>query len=223
MKVADFIELFRSHSKDLEEPFLWGNEEIVRYLNDAVQEACERAKLIEDRLTPQVCSITLSPNESTYSLHPSVLEIKRAVYRGRPLDETSVEQLDSQLDNWEALKGRPHAFVFEQASGLQPPKIRLVRIPVEAGVLSLTVYRGALKPLSADIDSARPELPERLHEQLLNWMLHRAYSKQDVDTLDPAKSATAYVQFERDFGPRPDANVQRKLRDRRPPVVRCNW
>ena len=29
--------------------------------------------------------------------------------------------------------------------------------------------------------------------------------------------------FVQAFGERPDANVQRKQRDRRPPVVQCNW
>jgi hypothetical protein len=223
MKVEDFISGFRATVGDVELPHFWSSELIVRYLNEAVQEACERAKLIEDRLTPAVCSITLAPDASTYQLHPSVFEIKRVALRGRPLDETSVEELDCNFPGWETAKGAPRQYVFEQASGVRPVSIRLVRTPTESDTLALTVYRGALKPLSADIDSAKPEIPERFHERLMDWMLHRAYLKQDADTFDPEKAAVSLGLFVQAFGERPDANVQRKQRDRRPPIVQMNW
>lgn len=223
MKVADFITEFRDTVADHIEPPFWTSENIVRYLNEAVQEACERAKLIEDRLTPQVCSITLTAGESTYSLHPSVLDIKRITLRGRPLTETSVEALDCECSNWESRTGIPRQYIFEQASGGQPAKVRLVSIPAEADTLALTVCRGALKPLSADIDTATPEIPPRFHERLMDWVLHRAYLKQDADAFDPGKAAVSLALFVQAFGERPDANVQRKRRDKRPPLVRSSW
>lgn len=223
MKVADFIEAFRDQVGDNAAPTFWSDAQIVRYLNEAVQEACERAKLIEDRLTPAVCTVTLAPDISTYPLHPSVFEIKRVMLRGRPLDETSVEELDDECPGWESWKGTPRAFIFEQACGSQPANLRLVRIPTQADTLALTVYRGALKPLSADIDMGKPEIPERFHENLMDWVLHRAYLKQDADTFDPAKAAESKALFVQAFGERPDANVQRKQRDRSPPIVQSNW
>ena len=223
MNVADFIAEFRATVCDVELPHFWSSELIVRYLNEAVQEACERAKLIEDRTTPVVCSIALQAGESTYALHPSILEIKRATIGGRRLDETSVEAMDADCPGWESLQGTPRAYIFEQASGGSPARIRLVRTPADAETLSLTVYRGALKPLSADLDTGKPEIPERFHERLMDWVLHRAYLKQDADTFDPNKAAVSLGLFVQSFGARPDANVQRKQRDRRPPVVRSNW
>lgn len=223
MKVADFIAEFRGAVSDNIEPYFWTPENIVRYLNEAVQEACERAKLIEDRSTPAVCTITLEPNVSTYQLHPSVFDIKRATLRGRPLDETSVEELDDDCPGWESLKGQPRLFIFEPAAGIRSASIRLVRMPTQADTLALTVYRGALKPLSADLDTGKPEIPERFHERLMDWVLHRAYLKQDADTFDPSKAAVSLALFVQAFGERPDANVQRKQRDRRPPIVAINW
>lgn len=223
MKVADFIDGFRSTVGDNEEPYFWSDEDIVRYLNEAVQEACERAKLIEDRRTPTVCSLTLQSGVSTYDLHPSVLEIKRLTLNGQKLDETSEEEMDEDSPGWELLSGKPTLFIFEQASGIQPPRLRFVRSPVSGGHVALTVFRGALKPLSAALDNGKPEIHERFHERLMDWMLHRAYLKQDADTFDPNKAATALALFVQAFGERPDANVQRKHRDRRPPVVAINW
>ena len=223
MKVAEFITDFRADLVDNDTPPLWSDADIVRYLNDAVQEANVRAFLTEDRLTPAVCTVTLVPDVSTYQLHPSVFEIKRATLRGRPLDETSVEELDDECPGWENWKGSPRLFIFEQASGARPASIRLVRIPTQADTLSLTVYRGALNPLTAANGTAKPELPERFHERLKDWVYRCAYLKQDADAFDKSKAIEFEASFERSFGPRPDANVQRKQRDKRPPIVTINW
>lgn len=223
MKVAEFITDFRADLVDNDTPPLWSDADIVRYLNDAVQEANVRAFLTEDRLTPAVCTVTLAPDVSTYQLHPSVFEIKRATLRGRPLDETSVEELDDDCPGWENWKGSPRLFIFDQASGARPASIRLVRIPTQADTLSLTVYRGALNPLTAANGTAKPELPERFHERLKDWVYRCAYLKQDADAFDKSKAIEFEASFERSFGARPDANVQRKQRDRRPPIVTINW
>lgn len=219
MKVDDFITRFRAAVFDNAYPPFWSAEEIVSYLNEAVQEACERSKLIEDRSM----SLALMPGQDTYSLLPSVFEIKRLALQGRPLGEASVEELDCDSPGWESSSGMPRYFIFEQASGAQPPKVRLVPTPMAADTASITVFRGVLRPLSADITFSRPEIPERFHERLMDWVMHRAYLKQDADTFDPAKAATSLALFVQAFGERHDANVQRKQRDRRPPIVHCNW
>lgn len=223
MRVDDFITRFRTAVKDEADPPFWKNEEIIGFLNEAVQEACERAKLIEDRLTPQVCNVQLQVGVSSYNLHPSVFEIKRLTFRGRPLNETSVEELDCEAPGWEIRVGTPRWFVFEQASGMQPAKVRLVPAPTMAEPIALTVYRGALRPLDVGTCSAKPEIAERFHERLMDWMFHRAYLKQDAEVFDPNKAAVSLGLFVQAFGERPDANVQRKQRDNQPPVVRSNW
>ena len=224
MNVEQFIADFRSDlSDDAGEKPLWSDEEIVRWLNEAVQEASERALLTEDRSTPAVCSIAVQVGVAVYDLHPSVLEIKRASLDGKPLGETSLEAMDACSDGWESRTGQPRQFIFEQASGGTPARLRLVYTPTRAGTVALTVYRGALKKLSADLPTGKPEIPERFHERLKDWVYRCAYLKQDADVLDKSKAAEFEIAFERSFGARPDANVQRKQRDKRPPVVRSNW
>ena len=223
MKVGELIERFRVTANDQQEPPFWSNELIVSYLNEAIQEACERAKLIEDRRTPEVCSVAVVAGQNTYDLHASVFEIKRLSLDGRVLDETSVDELDCDAPGWETRAGTPRRFIFEQSSGVTTTSICLVPTPANSGSIALTVYRGALKPLRADVDFAKPELPERFHERLLDWVLHRAYLKQDADTFDPNKAAQSLALFAQAFGERVDANVQRKHRDRAPPLVRSSW
>lgn len=225
MNVADFITAFRSDLADQAKPGeLWSDEDIVRYLNAAVQEANERAFLTEDSTTPAVCSIAVVAGTALYPLHPSVLKIKRASLNGRPITETSIEAQDAcGPSGWETRTGTAREYIFVQASGSNPAAIRLVRVPTDSGTIALTVCRGALKKLSADLDTAKPEIPERFHERLKDWVYRCAYLKQDVDAMGLAKSADYEVAFERSFGARPDANVQRKQRDKRPPIVRCSW
>ena len=136
-----------------------------------------------------------------------------------------------QMDFWEEFVVHPDQPVSTVAHclKLQGPLdeealiAALTQTVAEADTLALTVYRGALKPLSADIDTGKPEIPERFHERLMDWVLHRAYLKQDAETFDPAKAAQSLALFIQSFGERPDANVQRKRRDKRPPLVRSSW
>ena len=223
MQVKDFIRNFRTATGDEKDPPFWADEVIVGYLNEAVQEACERAKLIEERLNPQICSVQVVPGEATCALHASIFEIKRVTLQGRPLHETSTERLDMTQPGWELRKGRPCWFLFEQANGVQSPRLRLVPTPVEVETIALTVFRGALKPIDPCDLNARPELHERFHLRLVDWMLHRAYLQQDAEIFNETKAATSLGQFEHAFGERPDANVQRKQRDHRPKVVRYRW
>lgn len=216
MEVGEFITAFREIAGDKAAPFFWSDERIVSYLNEAVQEACERARLIEDRSM----TLELEPGQDTYRLHASVLEVKRLTCRGRPLHETSVEELDCDSPGWERRTGQPRCFVFEPTSGAQPAKVRLVPTPATAEAAGLTVYRGARQLLEAGDPTGQPEIPARFHARLMDWAMHRAYLQQDADTFDPNKAATSLAQFEQAFGERPDANVQRKHRDKRPPVVR---
>ncbi len=223
MRVEEIIGRFRRAVDDLEAPHFWTDEDIVGYLNEAVQEACERAKLLEDRATPAVCFITLEPGKSTYPLHPSVLEIKRLTLRGRRLQEASVEELDCSFGAWEQRRGVPLYFILEQAAGRSAPHVCFVPEPLEADTVSMTVYRGALDYLRPQACRSEPEIPARYHLRLLDWILHRAYLRQDAEIFNETKAAVSLGLFEQAFGERQDANVQRKQRDRRPPLVRSSW
>lgn len=223
MQVSDIISRFRETVDDCHAPHFWSDDVVVGYLNEAVQEACERANLIEDRNTPAVCALAVVAGQARYALHPSVLLIKRATLNGALIHETSVEDLDEESSRWETRVGTPRRFLFEQAIGGAAPHLQLVSIPAALGTVGLTVYRGALKPLSATRPTDVPEIPARYHTRLLDWMYHRAYFKQDADSFDASKAAQSLALFEQAFGERPDANVQRKQADRQPPIVRCAW
>ena len=223
MRLEDLIAQFRADVVDVAEPPFWSSEQITAWLNEAVQEACERAQLIEDRHTDSVCRVVMAPDQDTYELHCSLLSIKRLTLAGKVLTETSVEELDRTMPGWEARKGVPRFYIYEAPQGLMRPKLRLVPTPGIAADVRMTVYRGALKPLIADLDSSEPEVPRHLHLRLLEWVKFRAYMVPDADSFDPGRARTHEALFGAAFGQRPDANVARKIHDRRPPLIRSSW
>ncbi len=220
MNLEELMTQARAALMDRQEPYLWGDEALAGYFNEAVQEACERAKLIEDSTTEAVCRIEAVPGQAEYALHASVLEVDRITFNGRLLHETSIEAMDRQTTAWEAREGQPAQFVYEAPTGAAKPRVRLVPAPALPGVIRLRVYRGALKPLSADVSAGKPEIAERFHVKLIDWVCRCAYMRPDPDGYDPGKAQMHEGLFERNFGVRPDANVQRKRRDKRPRLVR---
>jgi hypothetical protein len=55
----------------------------------------------------------------------------------------------------------------------------------------------ATATLTASVDG---ELPVRYKYALIQWMIYRAYEKQDSETNDPEKSAAGLAKFEAEFG-----------------------
>lgn len=218
MNVEAFIAEFRRVMADTAVPYLWSDEEVVTYLNDAEKEACERALLLEDKLSPAVCSIALVANQADYPLHESIIQIKRLMFRGRKLDETSVEQMDGDDPRWETRSGEPRQFIYSATAGL-----RMVPKPVIPEIVQLTVYRLPLDSLSADNDTGVPEVPARHHMRLLNWVYRCAYLKHDSETYNRDKAELQESTFQASFGIRESANVMRKHRDKAPNVVQMRW
>ncbi len=214
MTLAEFIAEFRRVRDDTKPDYLWSDEEITSYLNDAVNEACERALLIEDRTTADVCTVSLSIGEPNYPIHDSIIKIKRVTLGGARLPETSVEAMDEEETFWENRSGKPTRFIRDGETS-----IRVVPTPVEAADLSMTVYRTPLEPLVVDRPDESPEIKSIYHYRLLPWVYRCALLKQDAETLDKDRALEQEILFTFNFGVRPDANVQRKHRDRNPPLV----
>lgn len=219
MTVAEFIARFRSEMADSAAPYLWSDDEIVAYLNEAVNEACERARLIEDSSTPEVCSLTLVPGQSEYLLHESVIDVRRVSFNGKKLGMTSVEEEDENDLTWESRKGAEPLRVIVSGTN----RIRLVPEPTQAATVALTVYRTPLAALTNSAPTGSPEIPAIFHPRLKDWIYRCAYLKQDAETFDKSSADEFEGRFERSFGVRLDANVARKRRDRALPVTRCNW
>ena len=65
MALENLIRRFRVLAQDTEQPFLWSDEAVIEWLNDAQAQACVRGRLIREAENPSVCQIALTPGQHT--------------------------------------------------------------------------------------------------------------------------------------------------------------
>lgn len=215
MKLRDLEAEFRHLVDDeVANKYLWSPAEVRRFANEALVDAVERGELIEDDTTTEVCKITVKADKAAYDLHGSILRVVRAKLDSQrspltPTDRTALERRHAQ---WDTTQGTPWGAIDQGKS------IRLVWIPRADDTLRLIVKRLPLCTLAQP--EQEPEIHQRFHDRLLDGMLARAYMKRDTETYNPGKADYHEKVFTRSFGERPDANVERKRREKRLHVTR---
>lgn len=192
MNLSELIVECRRASRDTVVPYFWKDEVWIAALNEAQDEACVRARLIEDD-EADFCWIDLEPGTQRYQIDSRIIKVIEA--------RNSEGQLISGYE------------IGQNA-------LTLGIAPTVAQTIRLLVYRRPLNKLVNDDD--RPEIDEPLHRYLTHWALHRYYSDQDADTFDANAAAKHEAAFELRFGKRPSASVERKQRRKRARVTRFN-
>ncbi len=183
---------------------LWSLAEWTEYANDAENEACIRANLILDR-TSGLSIINVLSGTATYSIDEKILLIKRAKLSSgtEPLVKTSRRVLDATYPNWETDTGTVRSWLPDGTN-----KITLYKSPTANATLNLMISRlPSAAMLLANKLTVTPEIDTQYHLGLVDWMLHRAYSKQDAETLDKGKAKEHLARFTKRFGDRPSAST----------------
>ncbi len=183
---------------------LWSLAEWTEYANDAENEACKRANLILDR-TSALSIINILSGTATYSIDEKILLIKRAKLSSgtEPLVKTSRRVLDATYPNWETDTGTVRSWLPDGTN-----KITLYKSPTANTTLNLMISRLPSAPmLLVNKLTVSPEVDTQYHLGLVDWMLHRAYSKQDAETLDKGKAKEHLARFTKRFGERPPASM----------------
>ncbi|MBK9497522.1 MAG: hypothetical protein IPO08_23960 [Xanthomonadales bacterium] len=222
MTLTELIAQFRSDSFDLELPYLSSDANVTIWLNEAENEACIRARLIHDETTSAVCSIAVTAGTRTYPLHASIIDIDRATFTAtgttyeNVLYLTDRVEMDRLYSDW-----RTRTDVPRQA--MQNDKTFVLGcLPSTDGTIALECYRLPLLNIE-DQTLDTPEIGKIHHRHLVQWALHRAYSRPDADIFDPNKAATALAEFTRVFGLRPDADYRRACQANRPNCNKAVW
>lgn len=203
MNLTTLIETFRNLADDTEMPYLWTDQEIILFLNEAEAEAATRSSLLVESIDPDLCSIAVLADTEFYETNPSIIELRRVKLDSTLLVRSSFSQLDAISEAWETETGTPTKYV-QTLKG-----IRLYPIPEVNHTLSLTVVR-----LPVPMTEEGPEIPTSFHAALLDWALYLAYSKRDVDVVVGAD--TFAKRFEQTFGPAQTANMRRQQLEQAP-------
>lgn len=208
MELRELIRRFRVESNDKVVPYFIEDEDVIAWLNDAVNEACIRGRLLHESNV----SISVQDTKSIYSLSKSIYEITRICFIANNGEQSNFLKLVStgELDriycnDWVNKKGRPEYAVQTDT------KIRLVPQPDSNGVLQIEGYRVPLNLMSSDSDE--PEINSIHHVYLIQWVLHKAFSVVDAEFFDPNRAAIAEQAFTDYFGIRPDSDLRRMTRE----------
>lgn len=197
MTLLQLLTQLRVDLDDTEEDYLWSDDELKRYINEALNEAVRRSRLIIDQATAEVCEIPVLVGQSLYQLHRTIYMVLdvHASWDDGPLCKWTTDEMNMRNRGWRnETSDAPNGYVLDFQSGA----LMLAQKPTAAGTLNLRVYRLPLVELVDDNDT--PEIAEHLHRKLLHWAKHEAYLKPDSDTLNTGGSADALALFEREFG-----------------------
>lgn len=205
---SDLIASIRDRLDDIAQPYLWSDTELAGYLNEAQREACVRAKLIRDRVTPAVVEISLTDSDVWYPLHQKIIQVDAAFYNGVRLYEMPEDGIEDTTTT-----GTPTYYVVDGQN------IRVYPLNTVAADLTLVAFRLPLANIDAGHD---PEIPEEHYYRLIDWAVRCAYLKRDSDAYDENRAATHESLFEKSFGKREDANVRRKHNELRLNTVAFN-
>jgi hypothetical protein len=204
MDSGDLLNLFRLEMADTEKPYLWSDDEVISYEDDAQKMFCRKTDGISDNSTPEVVQIAAVLDTDRVDLHPSILRIRSALRTdtGRPIDILNPEDMPSKNMFFDGRGGPVRVLVI----GAEAHKARVWPKSSETVTIELTVFRLPLRPIN---DCGQPfEIDEEHHRHLMLWVKHLAYSKQDSEAYDKTKA----IEFEGRFN---DYCEQVKIEERR--------
>lgn len=192
MNSSELLDLFRDEAEDQAEPYLWPDERVFSYIEDAQTMFCRKTDGISDATTPAVTTVAIAVDTDWVDLHPSILKI-RSVTRtdtGREIEVLNHEDLPGRGWRFDGRTGPVKALVI----GIEENKARVFPTSSEVVDLNLVVFRLPLVPIT-DAGDQEFEIPERHHRHLLKWVKHLAYSKQDAETFDKKKALDFKMEF----------------------------
>lgn len=205
MNLGEMIDSYRDQSQDNGTAQFVSNTTLTGYANEGIREAIRRGYQLLDAES-DICEIDFDSEAPILVIDPIILDIRRARTATFVLTPISMSALSDAVDMWETEIGEPMHYVPDYQTGA----IRLYPSPSRSGTVYLSVRRLPLDDLSADDDI--PELRAETHQALVQWMLYRAYSKQDADMFDPSKASRALAEFEREFGRKSSSRNEQWMR-----------
>lgn len=208
MNLGAMIQQFRTLTRDTVRRYMWQDSELAPWFSEAETEAAIRSRLIFDAVELDVSAGDTELNLPVELFDIEYAELRDAAGKSYQITARTRDELRSINREWRTTTERPEHFVHDAK--------RLVFSAIaDAGyTLYLEFYRTPRKPLAAEKDE--PELQEHHHAKLVEWVMFRAYSKPDSDTMNPQKAKESEDRFESYFGRRPSADLRRRQNANKP-------
>lgn len=198
--------------------YLWTDETLIRYINEAQRRFAVRTYVLRDSTTAEVVNVTLKTGVTQYALHPSIIAVLSAMRDGQLADLTRIGHSAlsglvpsgsmSIVDpsSFTALSpGPPLGYSTDETiaedddSAFGAVSLRVYPAPsaaVNNTLLKLRVVRKPIEQLTANNLGASPEIPEDHHLEMLDWAAYLALRIVDDDAGNPKRAAEFAQSFE---------------------------
>ena len=206
----------RSDRVDGNSDYLWTDETLVRYINEAQRRFATRSLIIRDGTTPEVVEVTLRAGVTEYDLHEAVIAVISGKLDGEPRDlpragHSILNQSTLHNDGWDLAlsasqsSGKPLAFstddqvVENDDSTFSRMSLRVFPAPsaqYDGVKLRLRVVRKPIEELRINNLQAVPEVPADHHLDMLDWAAYLALRIVDVDAGNPKRAQEFANSFE---------------------------
>ncbi|MGL6290513.1 MAG: DUF6682 family protein [Silanimonas sp.] len=203
MTLGELLTAARELLDDTVEDFLWSEEKLTRYANNAVREVCLRTRCMKDDSAPR-CRVALVPGTDTYAVDPSFLVIAKAQLWGQSfeLHRSTTEEVSRMLPGWDVgcvQPAKPEFIVFDRVQNT----IRVAPSPDQAYDLHLKVMRLPDEDERMEGPDDEPVVSVVAAEEMKHWIAHEAFMEKDSERYDPERSAAHLRIFTDRFGDRP--------------------
>ena len=196
MTLGELMAQFRADVDDAKAPPLWSDASVIRWMNEAEQEACRRSELLIDSTTVALTPVTAVAADAWVAYDPRIVAVKRARPQGQyPIPVITAKEMDG-YQNWEDETG---PLLRALVSDMATFKFRTYPVLTANATIDLTVQRLPLADM-VEPEEDSPEIAVVYHLKLLHWVKHRAYSVDDVDANDPRLASKYEADFIREFG-----------------------
>lgn len=213
MTLAELIAEYRRDENDIRLPYLWSDEDLTAWFNEAENEAAIRAGLLFD-----VIEVPLVIDATAVTLDPAIHEVLRVDLRDAS-GATHKLWLSDRLEqdrlngSWRELSGLPNAAIVDDK------EIVFNRIADADYTVVIEAFKRPAAAMSADDDE--PEIAALHHSRLADWVRYKAYSIPDTDFLNLRKSERSFEMFEEYFGRRPTSKQTARTNANRPHRIKC--
>ncbi len=182
---ATLASRFRSEMRDIAEPYLWTDADLIRYMNQARLEICQRAWGISDIIELVFTGVAL------VQLPHYVTKVKAAYFAdtGKSVTLRSYTELSNPF----TVRTGQHVQCL--LTGIMEGALRAYPPPVDPVTIRLVVLRNPKDDFTAVDGVQDSELPTDANTGILYWMRHEAYSKEDSETFDRGQADYFYNKF----------------------------
>jgi hypothetical protein len=188
--IEEVIDEFRNQVSDRSTPYLFSDDEILRWVIDAQDQLVRAYGGIADGRTTELIDLPVTTGDPWTAFSPYILRIRS----GRMLetlkdvdfiheaDLTSFRVRDYGYQIPNVLDDEDTGVVNAGILGITDKMIRWYKVPATDDTCRLHIYRLPY-PRIKTIDDCL-EIDDKHHLELITWMKYKAYGKEDAETYD---------------------------------------